>query len=266
MQKPNIFNNKAFQVSASALTGAVVGAISGYFVGKRNGDVFVVPAEVMNETDEYQPEGRRSYKIGPESVDMDAPILYVPRPVVDPKIQQIMDAAKNDPDVQRMVLESLGNEDKVDRLLEVDVEPIDEDDELDEDVHVFLVEDPDWDHEAELSTRTEDAPYIIHEEEYMANDMGFRQETVTYYVGDDIMSDVRDTPLYNHNHLMGELKFGHGARGADVVYIRNENLRMEWEVIRHSGYYAVEVKGLQLDAKLEDELQHSHSVPKFKRD
>ena len=109
-----------------------------------------------------------------------------------------------------------------------------------EHVNVFHTRDK-WDYEMELSTRTPDSPYIIHADEYISDEMDFRQETVTYYVGDDIMADLHDVPIYNYQSLMGELRWGHGSGDNNVVYIRNEKTKQEWEVLKHLGRFELEV-------------------------
>jgi hypothetical protein len=155
--------------------------------------------------------------------------------------------------------------DEIDRITEEDRSTdadIYDDDELP--INVYKLEDDDWDQEAELSTRTKEEPYVIHQEEYLSEEMGIRQETVTYYVGDDIMADTHDTPIYNWQNLMGELKFGHGTRDPNVVYIRNEDFGMEWEILRNEGCFSIEVLGLELEKEAEDELRHS--VQKFRRE
>lgn len=133
-----------------------------------------------------------------------------------------------------------------------------------EPIHVFTVPDDDWDEELELSNRHREVPYIIHQDEYIADDMGFHQETLTYYQGDDIMADVSDTPVYNYQGLMGELRFGHGSKDPGVVYIRNEVLHIEWEILLHQGSFEQEVMGLKLEDETEDNLRHS--VQKFRQD
>lgn len=131
-------------------------------------------------------------------------------------------------------------------------------------VNVFTVEDKDWDYDLEVARRRPDQPYILHQEEFINDEMGFRQETVTYYEGDDIMADQLDTPIYNFSTIMGDLEFGHGSRDANVVYIRNETMQMEWEVLRHKGMFAHEVLGLELEHEAENSLKHS--VLKFRRE
>lgn len=130
-------------------------------------------------------------------------------------------------------------------------------------VNVFTLPD-DWDMEAELSSRDPSGPYIIHVEEFVADEMGYRQETLTYYSGDDIMTDTTDTPIYGYTNMMGDLSFGHGSKDKNVVYIRNETLHMEWEVLLHQGMYSREVLGLEMDRTTEKDMYHS--IQKFRRE
>jgi hypothetical protein len=133
--------------------------------------------------------------------------------------------------------------------------------------NVFANNESEWDYETELSTRTGVDPYVIHADEFISGEMGFAQSTITYYAGDDIMADELDTPIYNYMGIMGELKFGHGSKDPNVVYIRNETMNHEWEVLLHQGKYETEVLGHDIeDAYEEQELKHANSVPKFRRE
>jgi len=124
-----------------------------------------------------------------------------------------------------------------------------------------------WDQESEMTTRGPRVPYTIHQEEFFADDMGFDQATVTYYALDDIMADPEDVPIYNWYGQMGDLRFGHGTTDPDVVYIRNEMLRSEWEVVRENKSFALEFLGHQMEEATEEEIKHSNrSVPKFRRE
>jgi len=121
-----------------------------------------------------------------------------------------------------------------------------------------------WDYDDELASRTPHEPYIIHVSEFMENDSGFHQSTVTYYSGDDIMANEEDTAIYDFQKLMGPLRFGHGSDDMGVVYIRNESFKSEWEVIYHPGKFSIEIIGDQYDDK--DEAELKHSVQKFRDD
>lgn len=119
-------------------------------------------------------------------------------------------------------------------------------------------DDEGWDYEKELATRKFDEPYVIHVDEYFGDEMDFTQSTYTYYKGDDILVDEEDTPIYNYAEILGELKFGHGSKDPNVVYIRNEKRKGEFEVLLSQGQYAVDVLGLEAEQELgANDLRHS---------
>lgn len=108
---------------------------------------------------------------------------------------------------------------------------------------VFGESGPDWDYEFEKTQRTSEAPYIIHVDEFGANELDYTQTTLTYYAGDDVMVDDHDAPLYDYQSLTGPLKFGHGSKDPNIVYVRNMRNRAEYEVLFDEGLYSVEVLG-----------------------
>lgn len=133
--------------------------------------------------------------------------------------------------------------------------------------NIFAHDDEDWDYEHELSTRTKENPYILHVEEYVAEEMGFDQKTAVYYDGDQIMADEENTPIYGFAAMMGDLNFGHGSKDPTLVYIRNEVLETEWEVILVNGHFAIEVLGNSIEQEYADaELKHSNSPHKFREE
>lgn len=130
--------------------------------------------------------------------------------------------------------------------------------------NVFAGTDDEWDYPTEVAKRTAADPYILHKDEFFADERGFNQYTVTYYAGDNMLADQEESPVYNHDQILGELRFGHGSGANNVVYIRNERLRSEYEVLREEGHFAVEVLGLEIENdELARDLKHSN-VPKFR--
>lgn len=123
-------------------------------------------------------------------------------------------------------------------------------------------DDDDWNYDKELQERENldpKAPYIIHRDEFEAEEEGYRQTTLTYYSGDGILVDESDTPIYNFEKVVGELLFGHGSRDQNVVYVRNPEHQAEYEILLDSGMYQVEVLGQEIEDKYEDnDLKHSH--------
>jgi hypothetical protein len=132
-------------------------------------------------------------------------------------------------------------------------------------VNIFAVRDETWDYEVELANRSPEKPYIIHRDEYFSDEMGYSQTTITWYDGDHILCDEDDAPIYNPEKIVGELKFGHGSNDPNVVYIRNEVLGAEYEVLFDGGHYLVEVLGQHIDDELAaEDLKHAKGVLRFR--
>lgn len=104
-----------------------------------------------------------------------------------------------------------------------------------------------WDYEAELAKRSPDRPYILHKDEFFADENDWTQSQLRWFEGDGFLVDEDDSPIYNHHEVVGELRFGHGSGEPDIVYIRNERRRGEYEVIRTDGLYSEEILGLSIE-------------------
>ena len=89
-------------------------------------------------------------------------------------------------------------------------------------------------------------PYIISQENYMQNEDGFQQGTLTYYEKDSVLTDERETVIEDIDDVIGKdnLKFGSESSDENIVHIKNEKLSMDFEVVRSEGSYAIEVLGL----------------------
>lgn len=213
------------------------GTALGYFVGKRNKKKIEVPVFVTETVDLEDSEDDNQlslFEIEVEESDYSKPLVVE---ISHEEYEQVV----------------VGYEDAPEPEATVNV------------VHIFRSSDDQWDYEAEVSQRSPNEPYVIHRDEYVSDEMGYEQTTVTYYAGDDIMTDINDVPIYNHATIIRPLKFGHGSGDPNVVYIRNEHLELEWEVLLHTGRYEIEVLGHQLEHRYEQEtLAHSNSVLKFR--
>lgn len=124
----------------------------------------------------------------------------------------------------------------------------------------------DWDYEKEKRSRTSTEPYILHKDEFYADEMGYRQLTFVYYDGDDILADEDDKPVYNHFQQVGELRFGHGSGSDKVVYIRSEKRKEEYEIVKEPGLFSKEVLGLDIennDRVKGRNLEHSDAPRRF---
>jgi hypothetical protein len=126
--------------------------------------------------------------------------------------------------------------------------------------NVFDNPDDDWDYKTELESRGNVQPYIIHVDEFVGNENEWSQSTLTYYEGDDILTDSHDKPLYDASEIVGQnLRFGHGSKDPNVVYIRNPRLEMEMEILRDPSSYEKEVLGETIEKRAQTaDLKHSH--------
>ena len=89
-------------------------------------------------------------------------------------------------------------------------------------------------------------PYIISQEEFMANETGYEQATLTFYVADETLSDQRDEIIENRVDVIGpisDVNFGEGSSDSNTVHVRNPKLQMEFEVVRSERSYAEDVLG-----------------------
>lgn len=116
--------------------------------------------------------------------------------------------------------------------------------------NVFQPEIPDdeaWDYEEELKKRSKDAPYIIHVDEFRENTPEHDQVTYTYYEMDDVFANVRDEPLeedYDKTIGLENIQhWGHGSEDPNIVFVRNERLTLDFEIIRDRGSYHDQVSG-----------------------
>lgn len=131
--------------------------------------------------------------------------------------------------------------------------------------NVFGDGDDTWDYELEQSNRTKEAPYIIHVDEFVACELDYEQSTLSWYEGDEILTDSQDIPIHRPENVVGELRFGHGSQDPNVVYVRNEELQAEYEILRNNGSYETIVLGNEVEREYEQtDLKHSRSPLRFR--
>ena len=133
---------------------------------------------------------------------------------------------------------------------------------------VFEEDDGDWNYQFELNSREGQDIYVIHRDEFFADEMEYTQGQLTYYKGDDMLTDELTKPIVPYRKWVGSTlnRFGHGSKDPNVVFVRNDKEKMEWEIALDLGYYAVEVLGNDIeDVYDQQDLKHS-AVPRFYKD
>lgn len=106
-----------------------------------------------------------------------------------------------------------------------------------------------WSYEDELAARTEEEPYVIHQNEFMNSESQYPQVTYTYYANDDVLVGEDERPIPHGDLVVGQnnLKWGHGTDDIDVVFVRNDKLALEMQICRVYQSYEETVLGLQND-------------------
>lgn len=120
-----------------------------------------------------------------------------------------------------------------------------------------------WDYDVELPLRTREVPYIIHRDEFFENADQRSQSTLSYYAGDDVLCDEQETPIYDYQKVVGPLTFGKGSEDISIVYVRNEKLDAEWEIVLDHGSFQAEVLGAEIEHSYE-QIDARHIVPKMR--
>lgn len=79
-------------------------------------------------------------------------------------------------------------------------------------------------------------PYVISPEEFDSRE-GYEIQSLTYYA-DGVLTDVNDIPVENIDDIVGEESLNHfGEFEEDSVYVRNERLGVEYEILMDSRTY-----------------------------
>lgn len=104
----------------------------------------------------------------------------------------------------------------------------------------------DWDEEIKRREENPEDPYVITKEEFEQGEKDYTQVTLTWFDGDDTLSDENDKTVDDTDRTVGDvnlLRFGHGSKDGNIVYVRNERLEIDIEVVKSEGKFAHEVLG-----------------------
>lgn len=163
-------------------------------------------AEKAQELGYASPTGPKPPEADPPAIEPRPPVPLPPRPREPNQIHQALEVAQNDQ----------------------------------------TVGDDGWNYDAEKAQRQHNIPYVIHVDE--RGEADFDQVTFTYYEGDDVVCDGDDQIVQPRDQIVGDQnldKFGHGSGDPNVVYLRNDNLAVEIELIKDPGSYSEEVRGIK---------------------
>lgn len=95
-------------------------------------------------------------------------------------------------------------------------------------------------------------PYIIEVDEFFNGKVNYDKVTLTYYDRDGSLVDESEELVHNVVDTIGEealFEFGNKSDDPNVVYIRNEKLAIDYEIIRVFNSYAEDVLGIEMGDK-----------------
>lgn len=100
--------------------------------------------------------------------------------------------------------------------------------------------------ELDRSVRGASFPYIISLDEFEEGDQGFNRNSCTYYQKDNVLADDQDQPIDEVDEVIGRqnLQFGNSSGQKDIVFVRNMNMEVDFEIARSYGSFAEEVLGI----------------------
>lgn len=240
-------------VVLAGLVGAAAGAAGGYFFAKNKLKSFYedLAAEEIGEAKRFY---ANLNKVDVESGDVLSPMEVLERthPAAAASLREYQGEKVED-------LETALDEQDEAQIARIEERVRHQEPEVEVTVNVF--DDPTFDLVEETKYRTEDKPYIITHDEYFAAEKDYEQISLTYYEQDDTLTDESDKPINEIDQMVGEdhlVRFGHGSKDKNIVYVRNDRLASDFEIIKSTGSYVEEVLGMLADEP--NSLKHSDQL------
>lgn len=98
--------------------------------------------------------------------------------------------------------------------------------------------------QADIDARDPEKPYIITHDEFYESEN--QMVTLTWYEGDEVLADEKDAHIPDIDRVVGEdnlLRIGYGSGDPNVLYVRNEKMEVDFEVVKNEGKYTEQVLG-----------------------
>lgn len=242
----HIFTKKYVTAKYEALITEEIRMAKAYFSKRHKTGEYADPVALAEKmvSDEYEEEAERYSKNSTEEIFEKAigqPLRPRPqaKPISKPEPEEDMEAFE-----QRLIDEAKSEVEEVKQRLGA----FDDDDSEDEEVvtmNVFSNQEPSDEDILDKSGRKSGRPYIISHDEFFDGELDYMQNSLTYFEGDDVLTDERDQPIHHMNKIVGEtnIQFGKASQDPNIVYIRNDELEVDFEVCRSTGKFTEEVLG-----------------------
>lgn len=103
--------------------------------------------------------------------------------------------------------------------------------------------------------------YVISVKEHAEDEAGYQNVTWTYYAKDGVVTDDAEEVIEDYTKFLGEnfaAHFGENSGDANVVYIRNEVVMIDYEILRDPNSYVEAVLGEEYVAPVERPSKRMH--------
>lgn len=110
--------------------------------------------------------------------------------------------------------------------------------------------------------RSPERPYVITAAEWFMNETNFDQIVLTYWADDDVLADDAKRMITEVQDVVGATnlhRFGFKSEDPDKVYVRNERLKADYEIIKDERNFSEVVHGI------DPELVNNSGVPRRMR-
>lgn len=205
--------------------GVVVGGTSAYFITKK-----MLETDLQAQIDDVKEHYKLIRKDGEYSSPENVPTYYQ-------DTLEGMGYSEEGFELSNSEAEELKD------ILDDDVEEaVDDEDESDD---VLYSEDEATE---DYSNRFEEEPYIIPVKEFMYEKEDYDKITVTYFENDDTLCDEREQLIPDIEGTVGSdalTKFGRFSDDKNIVYVRNDNLKTDFEVLLDKRSFSEVVLGIR---------------------
>lgn len=119
------------------------------------------------------------------------------------------------------------------------------------------MQDPEW--VESVKNRDTDEPYVISVDEFTLERNEYDKVTLGYYREDDTLVDENDIPVDDIEQVIGAAslgQFGKFSGDKNIVYVRNERVGIDYEVMFDERSYQEVILG----------IRESNVQPKFRED
>ena len=94
--------------------------------------------------------------------------------------------------------------------------------------------------------RAQGKPFIISNDEF-GEEHGWDSLSISYFEEDDVLMDTDEKPIDNVEKLIGRAnlsRFGEISGDPNILYVRNEAIRTDFEIAKEEGSYSKTVMGI----------------------